>query len=463
MKVRDTSPGRLYALSSEIGCTAINGAMAVDIPVGGQVVVLALDKKIIIDGDDAAKFVEVRWGTNTAVGSRPVPSWLSDVLAGLVYIVGDDNFDINYIPAENKLYLQFALDTTDAQIKEIKSWCARVLPNDLAVEMEWADGLPIDYTHLEYLEQPNIQSWINTGLLFATGVIKARTSTPVDPDPTDSDRYTSVSHVVTGLEHTPPYAGVALLKNFKFYQETSDTLTAHINGISASNRYYFRNIVPNVATIIVDIENGYAEVNGLRRSFPAFVLEEVVTELPIFAVMVWYAPTDLRIGRCRKHTRVHSFEVTAKANGEVQHGNFIPALDNTTGQPGMYDTINRVFKTNVGTGDYLYPGKETEVDTATTYSIRSRMSNRMYGKITEHGIRRLYRVPEGYSSKEEYAAENGFKLIVEPPIPEEGSWAPVWHDREDCIELEWVETAPPTEVEHPTEEEETSIEDTENA
>lgn len=68
MKVRDTSPGRLYALSSEIGCTAINGAMAVDIPVRGQVVVLALDKKIIINGDDAAKFVEVRWGTNAAVG-----------------------------------------------------------------------------------------------------------------------------------------------------------------------------------------------------------------------------------------------------------------------------------------------------------------------------------------------------------------------------------------------------------
>ena len=68
MKVRDTSRGRMYAVSSNPGCTVINGDMAVDIPAGGQSVILALDKKLIIDGDDAAKFVEVRWGTNAAVG-----------------------------------------------------------------------------------------------------------------------------------------------------------------------------------------------------------------------------------------------------------------------------------------------------------------------------------------------------------------------------------------------------------
>ena len=71
MKVRDTSRGRMYAVSSNPGCTVINGDMAVEIPAGGQSVILALDKKLIIDGDDAAKFVEVRCGTNAAVGSSP--------------------------------------------------------------------------------------------------------------------------------------------------------------------------------------------------------------------------------------------------------------------------------------------------------------------------------------------------------------------------------------------------------
>ena len=61
----------MYAVSSNPGCTVINGDMAVDIPAGGQSVILALDKKLIIDGDDDAKFVEVRCGTNAAVGGSP--------------------------------------------------------------------------------------------------------------------------------------------------------------------------------------------------------------------------------------------------------------------------------------------------------------------------------------------------------------------------------------------------------
>ena len=145
MKVRDTSPGRLYALSSEIGCTAINGAMAVDIPAGGQVVVLALAKKIVIDGDDAAKFVEVRWGTNTVVGSRPAPAWLSDVLSGLISIVGDDNFDINYIPAENKLVVHTDR-VDDTQFEAVTNMLKRFVPGFIEVvqynhnmEISWRD------------------------------------------------------------------------------------------------------------------------------------------------------------------------------------------------------------------------------------------------------------------------------------------------------------------------------------
>ena len=145
MKVRDTSRGRMYAISSETGCTALNGAMAMDIPAGGQSVILALDKKIVIDGDDAAKFVEVRWGTNTAVGSRPVPAWLSDVLAGLISILGDDNFDINYIPSENKLVVHTDR-VDDAQFAAVTAMLGRFVPASVEVvqynhhiEVSWRD------------------------------------------------------------------------------------------------------------------------------------------------------------------------------------------------------------------------------------------------------------------------------------------------------------------------------------
>ena len=55
----------MYAVSSNPGCTVINGDMAVDIPAGGQSVILALDK---LDGDDNAKFV-------VGVQMLYAPSW----------------------------------------------------------------------------------------------------------------------------------------------------------------------------------------------------------------------------------------------------------------------------------------------------------------------------------------------------------------------------------------------------
>ena len=129
----------------------------------------------------------------------------------------------------------------------------------------------------------------------------------------------------------------------------------------------------------------------------------------------------------------------AASKGQADVAHLVPALDNT-GTPCMFDLVTRKPFYNSGTGDFIYPGKET---TATTYSLRR---PRMYAQMTPHGIRRLYHVPRGYNgTPEEYAEQNGFKLLVETPQPEEGYWAPVWHEREDCIELEWVETEPPAE------------------
>jgi hypothetical protein len=106
----------------------------------------------------------------------------------------------------------------------------------------------------------------------------------------------------------------------------------------------------------------------------------------------------------------------------------------------MYDLAARLPLYNMSpTGEFSYPGKET---VATTYSLR----RRMYAQMTPHGLRRLYHVPKGCTlTPEEYAEQNGFKLLVETPAPEGGYWVPEWHEREDCIERVWVETEPPAE------------------
>ena len=71
------------------------------------------------------------------------------------------------------------------------------------------------------------------------------------------------------------------------------------------------------------------------------------------------------------------------------------------------------------------------------------MRNRLYAKLTENGIRRLYHVPENYNgTKEDYAVENGYKLLIETPAPQEGNWEPEWFETEDQITCNWIETEP---------------------
>ena len=60
------------------------------------------------------------------------------------------------------------------------------------------------------------------------------------------------------------------------------------------------------------------------------------------------------------------------------------------------------------------------------------------------GIRKLYHVPEDYiGTKYEYAVENGFKQLVEPPMPVEGYWTPEWTETDTQLICNWVEIEEP--------------------
>ena len=135
--------------------------------------------------------------------------------------------------------------------------------------------------------------------------------------------------------------------------------------------------------------------------------------------------------------RLYSFEME---NDGVMKLNLIPALD-STGAPCLFDTVSRKPFYNAGTGDFVTPPAA-----ARTYSLRGRRVLPDWGKLTENGLRRLYHAPAGYKGDAyDYAMENGYKPIVESEHPEVGYWVPVWHETEDSIQLEWVETEPPAE------------------
>lgn len=133
---------------------------------------------------------------------------------------------------------------------------------------------------------------------------------------------------------------------------------------------------------------------------------------------------------------IYSFSV--EKNGE-KVANFIPALD-STGTPCMYDIVSHKPYYSAGNVDFTYP-----TDSAPVMMLA--LDEKFYAKLTEHGVRRLYKVPEGCTlSKDEYAAQHGFKELIEPPAPQTGYWTTVWKETDTQLICEWVETEPPTEV-----------------
>lgn len=140
---------------------------------------------------------------------------------------------------------------------------------------------------------------------------------------------------------------------------------------------------------------------------------------------------------------VRMWRFSVKEKG-VTMCDFVPCLD-STGAPCMYELMGRKAFYNAGTGDFIYPAPMAQ--TRTYRMIRSYMPE--YAQLTDSGVRRLYRVPDGCElGVEEYAAQNGFKRLVEPERPESGYWVPKWLETKSEVILEWVETAPPADMDN---------------
>lgn len=114
---------------------------------------------------------------------------------------------------------------------------------------------------------------------------------------------------------------------------------------------------------------------------------------------------------------------------------FVPCLD-PEGAPCMFDIVSETPFYNDGAGDFIYPTEST------TYSLRRVLPD--WGKLTAHGLKRLYHTPSDYTGELiDYAIENGYKRIVESEKPEDGYWTPKWRETEEEIILDWIESEPP--------------------
>ncbi len=342
-------------------------------------------------------------------------------------VLGKGNFKVNFDKDENKVTVAVSLDTTESQITEVESLLERVLPRNLVTDV-LIDGVSTRYTKLEYLEFSGVQfsdtgyvPTTNTGLLLNWETFGGK-----------------FMHPVASIEHDSVPAS-----RRHFY-------AFYLNNPNSCGYGWGLNYGPSGGL-------GYAPIlqtsrlNWLNdRRAVAENISVPKTSTKVLAEVLPYTPTaPLVIGRgsngadgyagtqCSLLGRI--FNIKISEFGEVVR-EFVPILDET-GAPCWLEKFQQKLYYNIGTGDFLYPGAETEV-------VSAGLDDTFYAKLTEHGVRRLYHVPKGYTgTKDDYAAANGFKELVEPPMPMTGYWIPEWRETKTQLICEWVETEPPAEEE----------------
>lgn len=337
----------------------------------------------------------------------------------LISMLGEGNVSVKLNNDTATLTVAVALDTTESQLADVQTLLDRVLPRNLVTEMEWADGLPMSYTRLEYLTGSGYQL-LDTNLVPNDDFIISTRLQFVEFDPQEST-YQPVGWFGTDAAKRPVSFG---------YNQSGNAICRWVKW----NKKWCYALIPGVEFQLTYKKGDYTRRNLTNDTLHVISYEPEPIPADFSATIAFGHNKELVQNKNWKiNYRWHEIY-----DGETLLMRLIPAIDNT-GAPCMFDTVTKTPFYNSGTGDFLYP-----TDAAPAASIG--LDDKFYAKLTPNGVRRLYHVPNGCTmTKDEYAAANGFKELVEPPAPLEGYWMPVWRETETQLICDWIETEPPTE------------------
>lgn len=331
----------------------------------------------------------------------------------LLNLIGDENrFVVEFIKDENKLVIHTDR-IEDNMLVEVNKLLDSVVSQNVVVEQKNCI-LPAGYKQVEYL-----QTQASTAI-FTNVYPTLETEIRADMLPFTTGNF----GVFTGASN---YFSISLFSNEKIRFDFGKT--------------WFDGLRPETVAV-------GKRFNVKANKNAVYINDDVVlTVNPPSPFVSTYDLCLNRMSRTGGNQMVNNFySYEIYESGELVL-DFIPCLDET-GAPCMFDMASKTSFYNIGSGDFLYPTEST------TYALRRVLPD--WGKLTQHGLRRLYHAPANYSGElVDYAMENGFKPIIEPEMPEEGYWTPQWRETDEEIILDWIETeAPSTEdfnLEQPTE------------
>ena len=340
-------------------------------------------------------------------------------------IAGSNPYTLEHEVGKRRLRIKIDADTD--VIENITNTANQKAPKSNSVSMEWADGLPMTYTRVDYLESyAKNSSWIQTKLW----------SNKLNVDITASHHVAigGTGNIVAGGSLSPTQyvisGNTGQSCGFTFYGN-GDVFWSQLNPIEFSGAKWNAKIdfINMVVNFVSGSKSRTVKIVDRYSQFPTN---------PYFALFTVGSDNIKGRGPVNGSTQqVRIYNFSANYDGEKLVANYVPTLD-PTGAPCMFDLVTRRPFYNSGSGDFLYP------TSSTTYSLRRYTPE--YAIQTPTGIRKLYHVPENYDgSIEDYARENNYKRLVEPECPnEEGKfYESKWNETDEELILEWIEVEPP--------------------
>ena len=297
------------------------------------------------------------------------------------------------------------------------------------------NGLPSDYTELEYLESTGTQ-WIDTELCMDSYDIRICIKGQALQT---TDKRTTICGYWSDYGIAPEECAV-----FIFNDPIKNT--TQTQQIMLNNWFGFSINPFEVFTIDVSRKNDnnvISVINGIQKTLNGGYNRKLKSKSPetfiLFGAYTHSNSSSSEVGNVKNLFPGRIWYTDLYKDGMLVL-KFVPCLD-PTGTPCMYDTVTQTTYYNAGTGDFLYPSPTSSA----TYSMRRPRAE--YAKMTDTGVRRLYHVPVDYEgSIEEYASENGYKLLNETDSPsEEGKYYNFrWVETDTELTTEWYEVEPPT-------------------
>ena len=281
------------------------------------------------------------------------------------------------------------------------------------LNINYVDILPKGYKRLPYLETTGTQ-YIDTEQQLSSSVEIRVSFFPV---------FTGNSHVLFGIRRND------IATNRGTYVQIMST-AGQIVAWRHDNRMQINGVKMNRHTL---------EMSGMKLTLDGIVKSSYTDTSWAYEQSCCLGSAILHTGEIQSSLafvgKIYDFSLSE--NGRTKQ-NLIPALDETD-TPCMFDTVSNKAFYNDGTGDFLYPGASSQV-------VTSDLDETFYAKKTEHGIKRLYKVPSDCAlSKDEYAQSNDYKQLVEPPMPQNGYWIPQWTETESQLICNWIESEAPIE------------------